>query len=279
MSKHQIILTGDVHHMSLKTDDQLYIDLTEAELALEAAKIALEYDLKVTYFITGKTLVEETDVVRAIAKMPNTELGGHTYYAFKPKWLYNWIFNKIIGLSNGPKVYQNWEIKKTIGVFDHKLGIQIVSWRNHAYRHDRYTFPLLYKNGISFVSDDVNPNNLFPTTMNNGLISLPVNIMPDHDHVYHGNITPESTRNYSLGRSQFPSELYQPRRWFELIQQQIQKVVNREGVATLLIHPTCMYIIDEFKIYEELCTFLTEFETITASQVIHWNSKHLAKCL
>lgn len=278
MSKPQIILTGDVHHMSLNTGEQPYIDLTEAELALEAAKIALEYDLKITYFMTGKTVVEEPDLVRTITKMANIELGGHTYHAFKPRWLYNWIFNRLVGLSNGFKAYQDWEIKKTINVFARKLGIQIVSWRDHAYRHDRYTVPLLYKNGISIISDDVNPNNLFPTVMNNGLISLPINIMPDHDHIYHAGLTPDNTVDYSLRRSKFPSKLYQPHRWFEIIQRQIQTVVNRGGIATLLVHPACMYIIDKFNIYEELCKFLTDFETITVSQVINLDSKPLAKC-
>jgi len=266
MKEPKIILTGDVHHMSLKTDDQRYINSTEAELALEAAQIALKYDVKVTYFITGRTVMEEPDVIRTIAKMPNTELGGHTYYAFKPKWLYNLIFNRLVGLSNGVSVYQNWEIKKTMNVFAKKLDVQIESWRDHAYRHDRNTFSLLYKNGISIVSDEVDPNQFFPVWLDNGIISLPVNIMPDHDHVYHGNLTPENTKNYSLGRSQFPSKLYQPCQWFELIQQQIQKVAGKEGIAILLIHPACVYLMDEFEIYEELCKLLGNFETLTVSQ-------------
>lgn len=262
MAKPWVILTGDVHHMSFKGKDQLFLDSSEAQLALRAAQIAFKYRLKVTYFITGKTIIEETDVVRRIAEMPNVELGGHTYYAFKPRWLYNWIFSRLMGLRNGPKIYQDWEIRKTVNAFSRKLAIQIISWRDHAYRHDRNTFPLLHKNGISVVSDDVNLNALLPIMMNDGLISLPINIMPDHDYVYHAWLTPENPVSHRH------KQRYQPRIWLELIKRQIYEVLSNGGLATLLIHPACIYIVDQFEIYEELCSFLaTQFETLTVSQI------------
>ena len=71
-----ICLTGDVHHMSLKTRDQEYMDRTEVEAAIEYAEIAAEYDVPVTLFVTGKTAEEEPKRVKRLATMENVEIGG-----------------------------------------------------------------------------------------------------------------------------------------------------------------------------------------------------------
>lgn len=131
-----VCLTGDVHHMSLETRDQEYMDRTEVEAAIEYAEVAAEYDVPVTLFVTGKAAEEEPERVKRLAVMENVEIGGHNYWAFDTLIHKGW--RGVTGSWNGPRPFQRWEIRKTIETFE-ELGIEITSWRDHAYRHDRHT--------------------------------------------------------------------------------------------------------------------------------------------
>jgi len=51
-----ICLTADLHHMSLKTGNQLHSDQTEMALAAQFVKMMEERDIKGSFFITGKEL-------------------------------------------------------------------------------------------------------------------------------------------------------------------------------------------------------------------------------
>jgi len=55
-----ICLTGDVHHSSLGTNDQCYLSGgTEVRIAARYARLAEAHGVKLTFYVTGKTLVEE----------------------------------------------------------------------------------------------------------------------------------------------------------------------------------------------------------------------------
>lgn len=251
-----ICLTGDIHHMSLKTNDQKYLQMTETEAALEYAAIAKEFNIRVTFFATGKAVVEEKANFKKLIQYPNLELAGHTYYAFRPKWLYSGAFKIINGSANGPAVYQNYEIKKTKKVFKKILNSEIISWRDHAYKYNQDTYRLLAQNNIKFVSDEVTPNKIRPYPTNDNLISVPINIMPDHDHLYHADLTPATTQNWRLFKDKFPAKLYYPDKWLNIIKTQISQVIQKKGVATILVHPACMKIADNFQTLKQLCRFI-----------------------
>lgn len=261
-----ICLTGDIHHKSLQTEDQEYLSCSEVEAAREYVSIAEKTGIKASLFATGKSVKEETREFREILKHSNVELGGHTYYAFRPKWLYNGIFSKLLGLSNGPRFYQDYEIKKTIKTFKQLLDVDIISWRDHAYRYDKNTYELLSQNGIKFISDEVDPKKIHPSEVN-GLTSVPINVMPDHDHIYHGEIKPETVESRFLGRSSFPPDLYSAEDWLELVENQISSMCGKEGTATILAHPACMKIIDDFEIFRELCDFLASYNSVFISEI------------
>ena len=264
-----ICLTGDIHHMSLKTNDQKYLNISEVEAAIEYASIAKDFGIKATFFATGKSVGEERSNFKSLLEYPNIELGGHNYYAFRPKWLYNGVFNRMIGLSNGPVFYQNYEVKKTIRIFKKLLGIKIISWRNHAYRHDRNTYRLLFENGIRFVSDEVDPIKLKPYRRYEGIYSVPINVLPDHDHIYHPDLTPETTKNWSLARDKFSPTFYNIDDWFEIIKGQITAVMKMDGIATVLVHPACMKIVDNFKIFKQLCRLICQYKTMFMRKLIN----------
>ena len=113
-----VCITGDVHHMSLDTRDQEYMDRTEVDAAIEYAEIAAEYEVPVTLFVTGKAAVEEPAGVRQLANMDHVEVGGHNYWAFTTPIHKLWralakVTGERLGSWNGPRLFQSWEINKT----------------------------------------------------------------------------------------------------------------------------------------------------------------------
>ena len=252
--------------MSLKNEDQRYLDISEPQCALAYMDIAAEHDVKVTLFASGKAIEEENSIFEEILGFQNVELGGHTYYTFTPKWLYNGIFSRLLGLSNGPAIYQNWEIRKTVTIFKETLGVKIVSWRDHSYRHDNYTYKLLYQNGIRYVSDEVTSDEMTYSTKD-GLVSVPINVVPDHDRIYHANLTPEATKDWSVNRDPFPPKLYPIEEWLEIVRGQVNHIIRKRGVATILAHPACMKIADGFKVFEKLCEFISHHKSVLMKEL------------
>lgn len=267
-----IVLTGDVHHMSMETRDQRYLTDTEPRISETYADIAERHGLKVTFFATGKALEEEPRVFQRLARREHVELGGHNYYAFQPCWLYNWIFYRTFGLWNGPSAFQDWEIQKTIDQFREITGVRIRAWRDHAYRRDHNTYRLLAKNDIQVVSDEVGPKWEGPYQHEDGIVSLPVNIMPDSDHMYHGYFRPTTTKDWKLKRSRFPSDMMWPNKWLECVKSNIKKTLDKGGIPCLLVHPAPMKIAGNFEVLDRLCAFLSGYKSITATEAMQFGN-------
>jgi len=261
-----IVITGDVHHMSMKGADQQYLKQTEPQITEEYIDIITSYDLKVTLFVTGKAIEEEPDVFHRISKNPLVEFGGHNYYTFQPKWLYGGVFGKLMGSNCGPKPFQNWEIKKTINKFRDVLDIDIVSWRDHGYRHDNNTYLLLAKNGIKVVSDEVGPGFKRYRTKE-GIISLPVNTPPDHDHLFHAGLTEKKAENYKLINNKFEVGLINSEQWLDMLFQQFEANIKNDIISTFLLHPACMKILDDFKTLKKICSNLKSYNSLKISDV------------
>ena len=239
-----VCLTGDVHHMSLETRDQEYMDRTEVEAAIEYAEIAADYDVPVTLFMTGKAAEEEPERVKRLAAMENVEVGGHNYWAFDTLVHKGW--RGLTGSWNGPRPFQRWEIRKTIETFA-ELGIEIQSWRDHAYRHDSHTAELLFEAGMSHFSDAVEPGGM--VREEGGLTVVPINTPPDHEHVYHAFRTPEFVDEDEF-EGPFGKESVAVDEWAEWVTDTISE---REGVTTVLAHPSCMWLADGMSEFESLC--------------------------
>lgn len=251
-----IVLTGDLHHTSLATRDQELLPETEPETAVTYARIAARHGVKTTLFVTGRTAAEEPAPLRKVLAEGNVELGGHGYYARSPRWLYGGVFHRLLGNGNGPAWYQDWEIRRTIGTIRGAFGVRIRSWRDHGYYHDDHTYRALERNGISVVSDEVGPARSGPTRVGPKLCSLPVNTLPDHDHVVHGVLTKAASGRRTLARSEFPPVVLTAEEWLSEVKVQICGIVEHGGVATVLAHPACMRLIDDFHTFKRLCAFI-----------------------
>jgi hypothetical protein len=72
-----ILVTGDVHNYLGPDLDRVHNCINEAAAALRYARLAADYALKVTLFVTGLALREQPDKYKAISSLGNVELGGH----------------------------------------------------------------------------------------------------------------------------------------------------------------------------------------------------------
>jgi hypothetical protein len=249
-----VCITGDVHHMSMATRDQEYLEGTEVEAAIEYAGIAADYDVPVTLFCTGKCVAEEPERMAQLAAMDNVELGGHNYWAFTTPVHSAWrALEKVtggrLGSWSGPRAFQAYEIRKTVSAFG-DLGVDIRCWRDHAYRYDRHTPKLLLRYGITHFSDAVEPAG--EIRKNGRLTTVPINTPPDHEHVYHAFRNPGSAAVEDF-EGPFGTESRSADQWVECVLEHVNDHQNAGRTATVLAHPACMRLADGFAAFEQLC--------------------------
>ena len=256
-----ICLTGDIHHSGFRyrefpnprledvpSERRPYVSESEADVAGEYLSIARDAGLKVTFFVTGLALRRDRAAMAALGAGPGLEIGGHTYRAFEPMRLHDW-FRRFAGSYYGPAWFQRWDVKRTLAIIRRRLGVPAVTWRTHAYASDRTTWRVLEALGVRVLSDRVDLDVIGPQTLAGRLVSLPINVLPDHEHLYHAERTPTA-----LGRAAGPT--YTGQEWLAIVQRQIDAIEQRGGVATLLVHPICMYTLDRFQTFRALCRFL-----------------------
>ncbi len=252
-----ICLTGDIHQRSYRGTDTPYCNESEVTLALKYAQMAERYGLRVTLFLTGRTALEEPGAVHRLAKLPHCEIGGHTFAAFRdPR---SRIYRKLWGTPWASPSHQARDIARTIESLQQAVDRPVTVWRNHSYLNAPETPMLLQQAGIKCVSDEVNPAKLCAERVEPGLVSLPINVLPDHEHLFHGKYVPGRAKPSQLsGRMGLGA-------WFERVQAQVQMVTAAGGVATILAHPLCMEVADGMHVFEDLCRFLRPFASCWVS--------------
>jgi len=257
-----VCLTGDVHHMSLKTRDQMHMDRSELSVAVEYAEVAGSHDVPVTLFVTGRAVEEEPAAIDRLAAMDHVELGGHNYYAFDT--LVHTLSRGLLGSWNGPRRFQGWEITRTIDAFARR-GVDITSWRDHAYRHDDNTAALLSARGITHFSDAVGPDE--QVRQEAGLTVVPINTPPDHEHVYHAFRTPAFVAEADF-EGPFGTDSHDIDDWLEWVLDRVGTVVDAGDPATVLAHPACMDLADGLDAFEKLCADVSEnYEAQTVGEI------------
>jgi hypothetical protein len=255
-----VVLTGDVHH-AIGNADQAHAPASEATLAVEYATIAAHYGLKITLFITGRAMIEDIDDVRPLLTMPHVEIGGHGWNAFKPR-LWHGGLRRVVGSPHGLPWMQRRMIARTCTTVERGTGRPVRSWRNHAYRHDRHTARLLAGAGIHAWSDEVNPDRLRPYRDAGGVAVLPINTTPDHEYLRHGAWPQESATQ------QWGGPAYDADEWCARVSTQVEAIARAGGVATVLAHPMCMKIVDDWATFERLCAALTNYPSLHADEAV-----------
>ncbi|MFA6243863.1 MAG: polysaccharide deacetylase family protein [Candidatus Hydrogenedentales bacterium] len=266
-----ICLTGDIHHMSLKTGNQAHCDITEAQVAQRYLKMLEEANVKVTFFITGKCFAEEWDDVKPLCDSPLVEVGGHTYTCFKPDFWHR-AWNKINGSYNGPEWYQRWDARRTVDIISRKCGRKILCWRNHMYMHGPFTERVLRDCGIRVCSDGVKRESNGPVLHPSGILNFPLNVMPDHEHLYHAERTPEWVvswvRRYNWS-DDYGSQSYDIEEWTELVLEELRQHEEAGILSNMLIHPITLYLCDRLRSFEKILAFLSAHKTVHMSEACH----------
>ncbi|MBU0714516.1 MAG: polysaccharide deacetylase family protein [Verrucomicrobia bacterium] len=273
-----ICLTGDVHHDSLKINEQLFVknrNLSEVKISVDYARLCERYKIKSTLYVTGATLAEQWEEFKPIAGAALVEIGGHTY-AGLPRSLASKIWAAVSGnisishsQSHGSYASQRRDVDKMLAIAGKRLGRNLVSWRSHGLVHDQHTYRILAEAGIKYISDDLSWHKPFPELLPEGLISHPMNIIMDHDHIYHAHRTPEyvarQKRNWTF-HDDPTKESYSIEEWGEIVTKQVVAIEQKGGLATVLMHPLCMYVADEFKTMEKLLKLFSQYKTIWACE-------------
>jgi hypothetical protein len=261
-----VCLTGDVHHRSLRTADQSVLDRPEPETAVEYAKIVADAGINATLFVTGRTVDEDAGVVCHLGDFDCVEIGGHNYGAFTilgvPRsGIIFQGYRKVFG-HNCPRWLQRRGIEKTQNRLESVSGNRVVSWRDHGFNNDANTYELLEDVNIRYVSDERTPHCLHPyRCLPQDIIEVPINIPPDHDHIQHAEKTfPDDWSD------PFSGEVYSAEEWLHRVTTTIERIDAADGLATVLAHPACMAIVDDFDIFQRLCAELSKYETIMLSE-------------
>lgn len=266
-----ICLTADLHHMSLKTGNQMHSDKTEISLAAEFVKMMESRDIKGSFFITGRSFEEEFDELLPIIVSPNIELGGHNYEAFKPELLHR-VWNKLTKNYNGPYAYQYYDTKKTIDIIEAITGKRINIWRNHMYMHGSNTEKVLSSLGIGICSDGVVKDNFTPQEDATGIYNLPINIIPDHEHIIHAERTPQWIKQWQERYNwsdDFGPDSYYIDEWAELVLNQLRENEQNKRLSVMIIHPITMYLADNFIAVKKILDFIATKESVFMGDLIN----------
>lgn len=290
-----IYISGDVHDKGLMSKDQIWLNKynqsSEIDCALKFAEIAGNYNIPVTLFCAGKITVEDKEKLRQLANFSNVEIGGHTWNSLKPAWQH-FFSQRITGSYYGTYQMQKKDIISTKNCIQDCISKEITSWRTHAYRGDKITFELLADLGFSVVSDQVGPDLYMKYLLNDSLLSLPINILPDHEHVYHGYFTEEvmnqeqmlrdNPLNYlkmeknKQNQKRFLKELIKkatgiktpqkpfgkmlrPFEWEQELKSQVESRLKNYGFACLLLHPADMEVLDGMATVDRILGFLSSY--------------------
>lgn len=265
-----ICLTGDLHHHTLGTGNQKHCDLRENQVARRYLDLLERANVKVTFFISGKSFLEEWEDIGPIVAHPLVEVGGHNWSCFTPE-LWHRFSKKVFGSYNGPAWYQRRDAVKTMGIAERLGGKRIAAWRNHMYMHGPHTEQVLAEAGIRVCSDGGRRDAAGPVWTAPGIWDLKINVIPDHEHLYHAERTPEWVawwkKRYRWADDWGPDS-YGIEEWVEIALDDLRRNEERGAVSTLIIHPITMYLCDRFACFERLLDYISRRETVHVSEVI-----------
>ena len=72
----------------------------------------------------------------------------------------------------------------------------------------------------------------------------------------------------AYGTDAFGCDSYAIEPWGDIVQRQVEAIETRGGVATVLMHPVCQFLADEFRTAEKLFAFFARRRTVWASELL-----------
>jgi peptidoglycan/xylan/chitin deacetylase (PgdA/CDA1 family) len=252
-----IYLTGDVHSSNMGGWEQR-IRGSELKAAEKYLEILKKYKVACTLFVNGICLEENKDEVKELLKY-DVEIGGHTYNNFGKLTIFrSYINRKLYNCVYGSGNYQKRDIIKTKNAFE-KAGLNMSSWRTHAFGSNDLTFKILEKAGVKYVSDllgDIRP------FQKEKIIHLPINLPVDGNTIAYGEFKPENRNSFaSCTKGRISSE-----EWFEILKKRVSYNEKNKIDSIILIHPITMAALDNFILLEKIVKFLAKYKTSKVSK-------------
>jgi len=241
-----IFLTGDVHHTDPRMGDQarLTSGWSEVRTCEPYLECAGKYSVRLTLFFTGLAVARDAEFISSLKERYDFEIGGHTYTANGCRRLLG-ASRRLLGLANGPYWLQKKDMIATVGCMKQRLGVPVVSWRNHAYRMDRNTYRIAAEAGIEQVSNRV--SGVDGTIKKVGaILEVPINTLPDHE---------------SLGHDYHPRMCHSVQEWVDKVLGQVEYQQKQGLPSIILAHPLCMFVEDRLEAFERLCAAIGQEKT------------------
>ena len=258
-----ICLTGDLHHAALRTGNQAHCDISEIQVARRFLDLLAAENVKVTFFVSGLAVRDEWSDLEPIVSHPLVEVGGHNWSCFTPSLVHR-VSNKALGSYNGPVWYQRRDALRTIEIIEARAGKRIRAWRNHMYMHGPHTERVLADCGIDVCSDGAKKDVRGPEWHRAGIYNFPINVIPDHEHLYHAERTVEWVarwqRRYGF-RDDWGKDSYFIDEWADIVLADLERNRERGAISNLIIHPITMYLCDRFAAFRRILTYLAKHET------------------
>lgn len=265
-----ICVTGDLHHQSLGTENQRHSDRPEIRCAQDALHLFEQAGVKVTFFVSGLAFAEEWDRLEPVATHPLVAMGGHNWNCLSPTWLHR-VSGKVLGSYNGPAWYQDLDVRLTQEACRRRTGREIQVWRNHMYMHGPHTDRVLASRGIVLCSDGVDRTATGPRWHPAGLWHFPLNVMPDHEHLYHAERTREWVarwqRRYRWS-DDFGPDSYDPPEWTDRVLQQLADHEDRGVISCMILHPITMYLADRYESLKRIVRYLATRRTAWITEAL-----------
>ena len=247
-----IYITGDVHSGIEGNWEQGELE-SELDNSIKYLRILKKYQMSCTLFVNGVLLKSEARKIKEILGY-DVEIGGHTYDNFgKFGIIKSYINRKKYSCVYGSSRFQRKDIAKTRKAFE-SLGLEMKSWRTHAFGSNETTFKILRENGVRYVSDLLGKTKPF---QKNGIIHMPINVPVDVITIAYGQTRPENRDVFASctkGR-------IEPEEWFEILKKRIEDNERKKIGSILLIHPQTMAVLDNFKMFEKVAKFISKYKS------------------
>ena len=139
------------------------------------------------------------------------------------------------------------------------------------YMHGPHTERALASCGIRVCSDGVSRGGQGPLEHQTGVLNFPLNVMPDHEHLFHAERTPEYVswfvRRYNWS-DDYGSDSYFIEEWTDRVLDELRDHESQGIVSNMLIHPITMYLCDKFRSFRRILDFLSRHETVFMSEAV-----------
>jgi hypothetical protein len=101
-------------------------------------------------------------------------------------------------------------------------------------------------------------------------VSLPINVMPDHEHLYHAERTPEWVeqwvRRYNWSDDYGPDS-YCIEEWTERVLDELREHEQSGVLSVVIIHPITLYLADRLASFERILDFISSCDTVKLGDV------------